>query len=186
MNKRCSKCGETKNAACFSRNRTRTDGFQHRCKKCVKEHYNLPKVHLRALELGRSRLSNPSVHTHQLERHRAYYRIPQVGERIREYSRLWGRTNAGKESARKNSANQKNWHPDRCRARWTLNNAISRGEIVRQPCSVCGSIHMIHGHHPDHSKPLGVIWLCRKHHAELHNKEREASWEKPGKNVLTQ
>ena len=52
-----------------------------------------------------------------------------------------------------------------------LNNAILKGEIIRGPCSVCGSTKRIHGHHEDYNKPLEVIWVCAIHHKEIHNKQ---------------
>lgn len=30
---------------------------------------------------------------------------------------------------------------------------------------------MVQCHHKDYSKPLDVIWLCLKHHRELHNQK---------------
>ena len=51
-------------------------------------------------------------------------------------------------------------------ARSYLNVYIQRGIITKQPCRECGSY--AEAHHPDYSKPLDVIWLCRKHHMELH------------------
>ena len=51
------------------------------------------------------------------------------------------------------------------------NNAVSRairaGKLVKQPCIRCGGLPAV-AHHDDYSKPLDVIWLCRKHHVELH------------------
>src|ERR1035437_2976161 len=44
--------------------------------------------------------------------------------------------------------------------------ALSAGEITRQPCEVCGERG--EGHHDDYSKPLDVLWLCRRHHALRH------------------
>jgi hypothetical protein len=56
-----------------------------------------------------------------------------------------------------------------------LNNALEQGKIIRpQVCSKCkedpGTDALgrsrIEGHHPDHSKPLEVIWLCDRCHKE--------------------
>ena len=58
-------------------------------------------------------------------------------------------------------------HPEACRAKRMLNNAIKRGDIKRQPCVVCGK-EKGHGHHEDYSKPLEVLWLCPEHHKAIH------------------
>lgn len=44
----------------------------------------------------------------------------------------------------------------------------SRGKLPKQPCRVCGSTVKVERHHPNYSKPLKVVHLCRKHHLELH------------------
>ncbi len=54
-------------------------------------------------------------------------------------------------------------------ARAVLNQAIKNGTIVKpKQCSMCGETkNRIEGHHPNHSKPLKVIWLCKVcHYAE--------------------
>jgi len=35
-----------------------------------------------------------------------------------------------------------------------------------QPCEVCGEPG--ERHHPDYDKPDEVVWLCRRHHRQLH------------------
>lgn len=40
--------------------------------------------------------------------------------------------------------------------------------IPSKPCEKCGSEENLEKHHPDYSKPLEVIHLCRAHHRELH------------------
>ncbi len=54
-------------------------------------------------------------------------------------------------------------------ARRAFNKAVIRGQIVRQPCEVCG-VSKAEGHHGDYSKPLDVRWLCRTHHMQLHRR----------------
>lgn len=55
------------------------------------------------------------------------------------------------------------------KARVIMAAAISRGDLVRQPCVRCGNPKS-HGHHPDYSKPLDVVWLCAQHHNEVHGR----------------
>lgn len=76
-------------------------------------------------------------------------------ERAREYDRLRGN--------RKHKRD-----PVKVKAGQILCNAVRCGKITRGPCAVCGCTENIDGHHEDYSKPLEVIWLCRKHHREHH------------------
>jgi len=44
---------------------------------------------------------------------------------------------------------------------------------ISQTCSVVGCNEIGERHHPDYSKPLDIVWLCKKHHEEIHRKIRE-------------
>lgn len=61
-------------------------------------------------------------------------------------------------------------HPDRRAAHDAVRLAIRRGALVREPCEVCGSTEHLDAHHEDYSKPLDVVWLCRRHHAARHRR----------------
>ena len=61
-------------------------------------------------------------------------------------------------------------HPDKYATHNAVNNAIRDGRLIRKPCEVCGSLKS-EAHHEDYSRPLDVIWLCRKHHLERHGKQ---------------
>lgn len=52
-------------------------------------------------------------------------------------------------------------------ARNTLHYHLRVGHIIKEPCYKCKSFK-VEGHHPDHSKPLDVIWTCKEHHLLLH------------------
>lgn len=45
--------------------------------------------------------------------------------------------------------------------------AIRNGDLVQQPCEVCGDENSV-AHHEDYDKPLEVRWFCRKHHFKRH------------------
>lgn len=51
-------------------------------------------------------------------------------------------------------------------ARSYLNVYVRRGKVKRLPCEICGQ--KAEAHHEDYSKPLEVVWLCRKHHLQHH------------------
>lgn len=45
--------------------------------------------------------------------------------------------------------------------------AIKDGIIKRKPCIICATVKS-EGHHYDYTKPLNVIWVCKRHHADIH------------------
>jgi hypothetical protein len=47
--------------------------------------------------------------------------------------------------------------------------ALKRGELIRDACQHCGDIKS-QGHHEDYTKPLDVIWLCRRCHTKEHQR----------------
>ena len=52
-------------------------------------------------------------------------------------------------------------------AKDAVHNAIRAGKMIKKPCKICGE-NKVEGHHPDYTKPLEVVWLCDKHHTEVH------------------
>lgn len=70
---------------------------------------------------------------------------------------------------------RKKWrqrHPLAAAAHEKLRRAVRRGELERKPCTQCSGTQSIHGHHPDYSRPLEVVWLCQRCHTEIHRLER--------------
>lgn len=61
-------------------------------------------------------------------------------------------------------------HRDKVLARNATTNGLRDKKLKRQPCVVCGELK-VEGHHQDYMKPLEVIWLCAKHHREIHNEQ---------------
>lgn len=58
------------------------------------------------------------------------------------------------------------------KARLAVSNAVRDGRLIKQLCW-CGAVR-VDAHHPSYTKPLEVIWLCKKHHVEA-DKQRRAS-----------
>jgi hypothetical protein len=42
--------------------------------------------------------------------------------------------------------------------------AVREGKLTREPCGLCMSQHHVQAHHRDYSKPLEVVWICRRCH----------------------
>ncbi len=60
-------------------------------------------------------------------------------------------------------------YPEKWKSRGLVSTAIRWGRMKKLPCQKCGETK-VQAHHPDYSKPLEVLWLCIKHHMELHRK----------------
>jgi hypothetical protein len=71
-----------------------------------------------------------------------------------------------------------NYSAQRKRAIGLAAAAISRGELVRQPCEFCASNRHVEAHHDDYARPLAIRWLCVSCHAAHHREHG------PGKNAF--
>lgn len=85
-----------------------------------------------------------------------------------KYSRTdKGRANSRRVGAKYRSVTQRLRDKIKVNAAAKLSYHVRVGNVKRGPCSKCGDQNTI-GHHHDYSKPLDVIWLCPRHHAEVH------------------
>ena len=72
------------------------------------------------------------------------------------YMREWRKTHPMTDTQRKRDA-----------ARSYAREYLKRGKLTKQGCEVCGGPAQMH--HPDYDRPLDVIWLCEKHHRDVHD-----------------
>jgi hypothetical protein len=62
------------------------------------------------------------------------------------------------------------------RSRYLATRAKQNGELVApKACENCSRAAKLEMHHPDYSKPLDVIWLCKPCHGDLHLDQRRLS-----------
>ena len=97
----------------------------------------------------------------------AYYRKNK--KHIVKREKIYNTTETRKLLRNENDKRMYRKFRDKWLARAKLRYAVRVGKVKKLPCEVCGKSKS-HGHHPDYSKPLDVIWLCVKHHWELHTK----------------
>ena len=64
--------------------------------------------------------------------------------------------------------------PLRYKARQSVSNALRDGRMIRMPCVVCGE-QKSEAHHPDYSQSLNVVWVCFRHHRDIHKTECSVS-----------
>tara|TARA_R110000868_G_scaffold133217_4_gene344732 strand:- start:1541 stop:2155 length:615 start_codon:yes stop_codon:yes gene_type:complete len=90
-------------------------------------------------------------------------------EKVRLQRRKWKEEN--KDYVKKKTYEYIARYPEKKKAVASVNNAIMYGKMIRpSKCSRCPNENNIEGHHTDYSKPLEVIWLCRKCHNKEHGK----------------
>jgi hypothetical protein len=69
-----------------------------------------------------------------------------------------------------NAARYSNTYKGKRAARKKVFVEVRAGRLTREPCH-CGH-KKVEGHHRDYSKPLDIVWLCKKHHAEADKLDR--------------
>ena len=159
--KQCIKCNKILPLNQFNFCATTKDKHRGECKKCTKEYkkeyWEKNKEEIRRKDRKR------------------YWGNPEK-QRLR--GRTYRQTNLEKarESTNQSSKKYRANNRDKYLAHTILNVAVLRGEINRKPCVICGSAEKIHGHHEDYSQPLGVVWMCQKHHDEYHRLARHFAY----------
>lgn len=82
-------------------------------------------------------------------------------ERVHAYDRERFKNPERKEKIRVYQQNRRRDSPEKYFARAAVGNALRRGKLIRPTCcDSCGVECKPQAHHPDHSKPLEVEWLC--------------------------
>lgn len=92
--------------------------------------------------------------------------IAHVGKKHPQYSK----TTRGKLAINKASNTARKKFPEKWKARSELRYAVKIGLIEKLKfCQVCEKMKPLQGHHENYKKPLEVLWLCTKCHANRHN-----------------
>lgn len=162
MGKTCVECREFRSVDCFYKHKGMKDGRLNKCINCVKA--RVSKYRQKNIEAVRA--YDRARGNRQTDEYRRDYRNKnseilnakqrEYRKRIPDKLRVWAK-------------NSKNKHPEKIKARRKLGRAKKSGVIIPQPCRDCGA-DKVHGHHPDYSKPLEVVWLCPSCHSKEHGK----------------
>lgn len=148
--KTCFCCQQSKPLSEYYKHPQMGDGHLNKCKECVKKYAIKHRLanHEYLLRYDRQRAMLP----HRKASREKYWEMHpgKAGSHAKQWSSL---------------------NPKKRAAQLKMARAIRSGRLVRLPCVKCGNPKS-QGHHEDYSKPLDVIWLCTKHHAERHKELR--------------
>lgn len=102
---------------------------------------------------------------------RRQYRIDHPGK---DAAYLRGRFEQNREMIKLSRSGEYAKYRAQNRARRAVMRAVNRGQMVREPCEVCGH-EPAEGHHDSYAPEarMKVRWLCRQHHVDHHRLERE-------------
>lgn len=162
----CIKCKEVKNLSCFYINKKFPNRKINQCKECQNE------------AARKNRIENIN-HYREYENRRSLdqKRIDSIEKYEKTHKRIEGRKRYEKNTEIINNRNKAviRWqkrNPEKTNAHNSISVALKRNLIKKHPCFSCGNEDS-EAHHPDYKIPLSVIWLCRKHHVQLHKEFRD-------------
>ncbi len=104
------------------------------------------------------------------EKARAYKKTPAGAHAQSAAEAQYRRSQKGKDALKRSKQVQRERNPGRLAARVALNRALASGQMVKWPACAMPSCceTRVEAHHADYSRPLDVIWLCKKHHSAAH------------------
>lgn len=142
--KTCFKCGLEKDLSEYYTHPRMGDGHLNKCKQCCR--------HETRLRFERLMANNPEWRLGELKRQR------ETARARRAMGLQESANHKHKETWRRKNQHKANAHN-------AVHRAVKAGKIQKEKCW-CGQ--EAQAHHEDYEKPLDVIWLCPKHHAERH------------------
>lgn len=105
------------------------------------------------------------IHAKTTGKHREIMRNFNKSEKGKQRSKRYLQSEKGILYNRQKSARQRAKNPVKYLARIKAARYLEKNlQCSVEGCSVPGERH-----HPDYSKPLEVVYLCKKHHMELHS-----------------
>jgi hypothetical protein len=170
--KKCANCEETKSFEEFRKSSRYKDGHYSRCKKCMQEYENTNLDQEKKRESRKRYRENNRERIREQDRE-AYQEDPdKFRAKARVSQKKYFQSEKGREKYKLEGLKLREKYPEKARARSLLSNAVCEGKIIRpSKCSLCGTDKgIIEGHHPDYSKPLDVIWVCKSCHIMVHGK----------------
>jgi len=100
---------------------------------------------------------------------KASYLKTNIGKENNKKRKLvYLKTKKGKNTVYKNYLTSIYKYPEKYKARLKVYYALKTHKIKKDKC-FCKN-EKTEAHHPDYSKPLEVVWLCREHHYAIHHK----------------
>ena len=138
--KHCYACKTDKPLSDFYKNSSKTDGLSPACKECHKA-WRHDHYRRNAEAVG---ISNRRWEKLNPEVHKAY---------VRKFQK-------DKYHANKHTGIFGVYH--------LVKRAIKHGILTPEPCRICKDVNVV-AHHEDYSRPLDVLWYCRRHHSRLHD-----------------
>jgi hypothetical protein len=155
MEKTCFKCQITLPIEQFYKHAAMADGRLGKCKDCTRKDV----IANRAAKIDYYR-------AYDRERNNAPQRVIARAEYVQ--------TPEGRAARKKASGAWDAGNRHKKAAQTAVNNAKRDGRLHPQPCRECGSPR-VQAHHTDYSRPLEVVWLCTRHHADHHKQQRRAA-----------
>lgn len=170
---RCSSLKDDSEFVPWRKNKTRPTGW---CRDCWLE-YGREQARKRRLtkpdEVSRSRRKYYAKHSGKIRlRVKSYYDANK--EELNAKKKVYRDNNASKTKDYSDTYRVENNHKKKAQSKVRI--AVKNGTLTKESCVAClvnnGMIvEEVHGHHQDYDLPLNVIWLCRKHHSEVHRKD---------------
>lgn len=151
--KTCFKCGESKERTEFYKHPQMGDGLLGKCKECTKNDM-------------RQRYAEKYLDIREYDRQRANLPHRQAARA------LYAKTKASALSRNASNRRHREENPQASKARYSTLSAIRDGNLIREPCFICGSEDS-EAHHSTYDDHTMVTWLCPTHHAQAHREHRQ-------------
>ena len=152
--KKCFKCGKLKPLSDYYKHPQMGDGNLNKCKECTKK-------------------DSTEYRNNNIDKCCKYDKDRSLLPYRRELMKKYHEKSKGSKEYKKHRYDSykkgREKYPEKASARRKIQYYLSKGYIKKYPCSICGDTNS-QAHHPDYNYPLDVIWLCDKHHKELHMK----------------